>query len=68
LSCRNSKYLVIFWYQEKKFSDKKNVFLKNNQLKQYGTGYAGFVQCISRQFIALGMHITINEQGVIREC
>ena len=27
-----------------------------------------FLYCPSRHFIALGMHITINEQGVIREC
>jgi hypothetical protein len=27
----------------KKFSDKKNIFLKNNQLKQYGNGHAGFL-------------------------
>jgi hypothetical protein len=27
-----------------------------------------FLYCISRHFIALGMHISINEQGVTRAC
>jgi hypothetical protein len=29
---------------------------------------AGFLYCISCHFIAPGMHMTINEQGVTREC
>jgi len=45
----------------------KNVF-GNYRLKRRTKERAGYLYYISRHFIALGMYITINEQGVIKEC
>jgi hypothetical protein len=56
--------LVIFWEQKK--SAIKNVF---GMIIVTGVQKSVLVFCLpSCHFIALGMHITINEQGVIMEC